>query len=134
MIQPSVNCLVLLRQLMLGALALARVRAGRSRPARMAMMAMTTSSSIRVKPSEVFGLFDLCIFTGWDLRLVCPLTLPRSADDGKLAPDRPESQRCCACRFAVGSRSRIHASMEQDLMPGRWSCEQYLCSTSAGNG
>src|SRR5258708_22395283 len=82
MIQPSVNCLVLLRQEIPKALALARVRAGSNRPARIAMMAITTSSSIRVKPSEVFGLFGLCIFTGWDLRLVRPLTLPQSADDG----------------------------------------------------
>ena len=32
------------------ALSLARVKAGKSRAARMAMMAMTTSSSINVKP------------------------------------------------------------------------------------
>src|SRR6266540_4592283 len=42
-------CLRLLTQLMRWARALALAKAGRSRPARMAMMAITTSNSISVK-------------------------------------------------------------------------------------
>ena len=43
------HCLQLLVQRVFTALDLARDKAGRSMPARMAMMAMTTSNSIRVK-------------------------------------------------------------------------------------
>src|SRR5947208_1231437 len=51
------NCLVLLRHLIWFALDLALASAGSSMAARMAMMAMTTSNSIRVKPCAlvVFG-------------------------------------------------------------------------------
>src|SRR6266566_2705488 len=49
-VQASCNCFRLLRQTMPCALALARARAGRSSAARIAMMPMTTDSSIRVKP------------------------------------------------------------------------------------
>src|SRR6266498_3349642 len=48
--QAKVVCLRLFKHAMAWALALARARAGRSRPARIAMMAITTRSSIRVKP------------------------------------------------------------------------------------
>src|SRR5437899_24192 len=50
MVQASCNCLRLLRQTMACALAFARARAGKSKAARIAIMAMTTKSSIRVKP------------------------------------------------------------------------------------
>src|SRR3989442_2635881 len=53
MIQASWSCLRLFKQTMAWALALARDSAGRSSAARIAMMAMTTRSSTRVKP-----LFD----------------------------------------------------------------------------
>jgi hypothetical protein len=47
------------------ALSLAIVKAGNNKAARMAMMAITTSSSIKVKPPPVFGLqpvsFMLCL-------------------------------------------------------------------------
>ena len=46
----SINCLVLFMQEMPCALVFALAKAGRSNAARMAMMAITTSSSIRVKP------------------------------------------------------------------------------------
>src|SRR6266568_7187293 len=49
MVQASCNCFRLLRQTMACALALARARAGKSKAARIARMAMTTKSSIRVK-------------------------------------------------------------------------------------
>ena len=48
-------CLELLMQPRSMALSLARPRAGNSKAARMAMMAMTTSSSIRVNPRESRG-------------------------------------------------------------------------------
>ena len=51
MCQHNCNCLKLLRQLMVLAFSLALDSAGNSRAARMAMMAMTTSSSIRVNPA-----------------------------------------------------------------------------------
>ncbi len=48
MYHPKPSCLRLFRQAMPVALVFARFNAGRSIAARMAMMAMTTSSSIRV--------------------------------------------------------------------------------------
>src|SRR5690349_542687 len=53
MYQPSCSCLRLLRQLMPCALVLALARAGKSIAARMAIMAMTTRSSISVKPNSL---------------------------------------------------------------------------------
>src|SRR5581483_4064418 len=50
--QQALSCLRLLMQFTVCALALARASTGRSREARMAIMAMTTSSSIRVKALE----------------------------------------------------------------------------------
>jgi hypothetical protein len=44
--------LALVLQLIVSDLLLARARAGRSMPAKMAMMAMTTSNSMRVKPAR----------------------------------------------------------------------------------
>ena len=48
----SINCLVLFMQEMPVALDFALANAGRSIPAKIAMMAMTTSSSIRVNPGD----------------------------------------------------------------------------------
>ena len=45
-------CFKLLRQLMPSALVLARLSAGNSMAARMAMMAMTTNNSIKVNPAS----------------------------------------------------------------------------------
>src|SRR5689334_18829320 len=62
-IQPSTSCFVLLRQPMACALHLARLRAGKSMLARIAMMAMTTRSAIRVKAEPFTGHFsrrELC--------------------------------------------------------------------------
>jgi hypothetical protein len=50
------SCLLLLMQAMPWALVLAFDRAGRSMPARIAMIAMTTSSSMRVKPGQPEGI------------------------------------------------------------------------------
>src|ERR1039458_7817495 len=50
MTMPKASCLLLFTQVMRMALALALDRAGKSMAARIAMMAMTTNSSIRVKP------------------------------------------------------------------------------------
>ena len=50
MIQHICNCLKLFRHFVVCALSLARFKAGNSMAARMAMMAMTTSNSMRVKP------------------------------------------------------------------------------------
>src|SRR6185369_4037941 len=52
MAEATWTCFRLLRHAMPSALALARVNAGSSMAARMAMMAMTTSSSIRVKAGD----------------------------------------------------------------------------------
>src|SRR5205823_10375759 len=49
-LQANINCLLLLMQPMPCALVLALAKAGNNIPARMAMMAITTSSSIKVKP------------------------------------------------------------------------------------
>src|ERR1035437_962324 len=49
MATPSCNCFLLLRHMVCQALLLARAKAGRSKAARMAMMAITTSNSIKVK-------------------------------------------------------------------------------------
>ena len=48
--QPRATCLLLLMQLIPVALALALAKAGSNKPAKIAMMAMTTNNSIRVKP------------------------------------------------------------------------------------
>src|SRR5687767_4831217 len=50
------HCLSLLRQAIWSPLAFVLPRAGRSRPASSAMMAIVTSNSIRVKP-RLFGFF-----------------------------------------------------------------------------
>src|SRR5216117_3125594 len=52
MIQHSPNWFMLLRQAMPWALVLALASAGNSKPARIAMMAITTRSSMRVNPQE----------------------------------------------------------------------------------
>src|SRR5438045_2960972 len=49
--QPNCNCLRLLRQLTPCALALALAKLGSNMAARIAMIAMTTNNSIRVKPA-----------------------------------------------------------------------------------
>ena len=49
---PSPNCFWLFKQLAPNALPLALAKAGNSIPAKMAMMAITTSSSISVNPFE----------------------------------------------------------------------------------
>ena len=51
----SIICLPLFMQKIPWALVLDLAKAGRSIPARMAMIAITTSSSISVKPSVVFA-------------------------------------------------------------------------------
>src|SRR2546429_2958815 len=56
MIHASASCLVFDMQKMPWALVLALANAGNSRPARIAMMAMTTKSSINVKPLYREGL------------------------------------------------------------------------------
>src|SRR6266571_5839819 len=53
--QEIANCFWLLRQVVIVALSLARLKAGSSIAARIAMMAMTTSSSIRVNPAQLAG-------------------------------------------------------------------------------
>src|ERR1035438_1009471 len=50
MIQPSVNCFVQFIQLTAQAFCFALLKAGNNMAARMAIMAMTTSNSINVKP------------------------------------------------------------------------------------
>jgi len=59
MFSASMICLLLFQSMELWALSLARDKAGRSRPARMAMMAITTSNSISVKPRTTLVLSDL---------------------------------------------------------------------------
>src|SRR6266567_9527157 len=60
--KPSPICRLLLQQAMALALSLALANAGRSIAARMAMMAITTSNSINVKPPVVglCGVFMEC--------------------------------------------------------------------------
>src|SRR6266571_8844536 len=53
MIQHSPNCFMLLRHAMPWALVFALASAGNSKPARRAMMAITTRSSMRVNPQEL---------------------------------------------------------------------------------
>src|SRR6516225_1173276 len=50
--QASISCLVLFMHRMPCALVLALARAGNSIPARIAMIAITTSNSIKVKPED----------------------------------------------------------------------------------
>src|SRR5436190_2405127 len=59
-------CLQLLMHWARRALSLALARAGSSRPARIAMMVMTTSSSIRVKAADAFGVaVFIVVLSGW---------------------------------------------------------------------
>ena len=53
MIQASESCFWLLTQVIEWALSLARLKAGSSMAARMAMMAITTSNSINVKARRI---------------------------------------------------------------------------------
>src|SRR5882724_4955376 len=59
--KPRAICLLLLTQAMALAFSLARASAGSSSDARMAIMAMTTSSSIKVKP-DLGGQFVFIFF------------------------------------------------------------------------
>src|SRR5437667_2342276 len=59
MIQASANCFVLLIHCRPCAFALALPSAGRSIEARIAMMAITTNSSINVNAETRFGSFDV---------------------------------------------------------------------------
>ena len=54
--QPNCNCFKLLTHLIANALPRALARAGRSKAARMAMIAMTTNNSIRVN-ADRFALY-----------------------------------------------------------------------------
>ena len=54
--KPSPNCFWLFKQLAPNALPLALAKAGKSMPAKIAMMAITTSNSISVNPFE-YGYF-----------------------------------------------------------------------------
>src|ERR1035437_9929111 len=64
MFQASIICLVLLMQEMLCAFCLAFVSAGKSIAARMAMIAITTSNSMRVKPAWRESVF-CCLVWGF---------------------------------------------------------------------
>jgi hypothetical protein len=82
MTMPRVNCLTLDTHLIWCAFSLALAKAGSSMAARMAMMAMTTKSSIKVKARHTtFLLFLLIIFFAFN-RLahfsfaICPEILP----------------------------------------------------------
>src|SRR5207244_2936931 len=63
-------CLRLLAHLMRAAASRTFWTAGRSRPMRMAMIAITTSSSISVKPPRLFGLtiLELLGLTGLEMK------------------------------------------------------------------
>src|ERR1039458_257199 len=61
MITASPICFSLLKQLIASALSFALLSAGSSMAARMAMMAMTTSNSIRVKPRAGFVWLTVCM-------------------------------------------------------------------------
>src|SRR5437016_2023743 len=58
-IHANVSCFVLLKQAMLSAFAFALASAGSSSPARIAIMAITTSSSMSVKARRPHGRPDL---------------------------------------------------------------------------
>jgi hypothetical protein len=82
MLMAVPHCLRLLPHWALKAAVLARFRAGSNIAARMAMMAMTTSSSMRVKaldhkPNRGFFIF------GYDLTIP---QLPQAVEDGQRAP------------------------------------------------
>ena len=63
MMTAKVHCFILAVHLIREALAFALAKAGRSNPARMAMIAMTTSSSISVKPKPRFRQRLFIIFS-----------------------------------------------------------------------
>src|ERR1051325_2065279 len=65
-------CRLLLRQLMRWAFTLARLSAGKSRAAKMAMMAMTTNSSMRVKAGAGRGGRARGRFMRWQWTWVVP--------------------------------------------------------------
>src|SRR5262245_20001806 len=67
MYQASASCLRLLTQGVVPAFVLAFANAGSNIPARMAMMAITTSSSIRVKAKPLAGFAHICRTAGWVL-------------------------------------------------------------------
>src|SRR5512143_3254459 len=94
MSMPREICLLLFKQPICAALALARARAGRSIAARMAIIAITTSSSMRVKAARVgfgrdargCGLFTMTrrIVTSWNTYQVLQRpTSTNSSEKGK---------------------------------------------------
>jgi len=72
--QARATCLLLLMQLIPVALALALAKAGSNKPAKIAIMAITTSSSMRVKPEDVRLFFILVISSKAMDGGVCRLT------------------------------------------------------------
>src|SRR6266542_2484090 len=90
-LQPSINCLPLFKQCSPWALVFAFAKAGNSSPARMAMIAMTTSSSMSVKPQRrrVF----------WDLRI-----LDDESSHVAVLDDRSGVYPFMDFRMAVGKR------------------------------
>src|SRR5690606_32282550 len=92
MIQASESCFPLLRHLIPCAFVFALAKAGRSMLARIAMIAITTSSSIRVKPrwrggGAFMGLILACL-PGWiESRRVACADLPLLAGGTVLAAD-----------------------------------------------
>src|SRR5437016_6325265 len=99
-IHAKMSCFVLLKQEMLSALDFALASAGRSNPARMAMMAMTTSSSMSVKARRQGGRPGLFPHAGnsdsgiRDLSQdVCHCVIGLSAEDNGLDSARQSSAR-----------------------------------------
>src|SRR3954468_15561798 len=101
----SMSCLALERQLAVRAFSRAWAKTGNRIAARIAMMAMTTSSSIRVKPLRLTGCFmripfvdDDCVVTADDeSRPGVP-----TARDARSAADAPGKR--CAGSPAPGRR------------------------------
>ena len=73
--QASCNCLLLFMHWTFWALILALLNAGNSKDAKMAMIAMTTNSSIRVKEGTPAPAARLAFFKTRELRLHLPLLI-----------------------------------------------------------
>src|SRR5947209_6049048 len=117
--QARPSCLRLLVHLMRAAASRTFWTAGRSRPIRMAMIAITTSSSIRVKPrradefvmtnplagtgNESIGPHVLALPDGLSLQRADGLwPLPTRKRDTFRAQPEPREAGRCGCRHAVG--------------------------------
>ena len=122
MVKPRPNCLVLLKQAVARARDFAAARAGSNMAARMAIIAMTTSNSINVKPR----LKKLSPVLPWEnpASMFADFSLPKSLFILIVILDF--IARCLICSVAIGPT--IHPCRHYDWQYRKLTCLLNMCS------